>query len=246
MKQNARLEVTSAALHLMAMAFMLCDHLWGTVVPGHDWLTCIGRLAFPIFAFLLVEGYFYTKDLRRYAGRLLLFALLSEIPFNLAMGSALFYPLHQNVLWSFLFALGLIHLNEKARARGRIWLRLAAAGATVLLGTLLGLLTMVDYHHAGVLTVLVFYFFRGRRWWCRLGQLLGLAYINLELLGGLVYPIPLFGGTLDFPRQGLALLSLIPIWLYRGKQGPHSRALRAAYYLFYPLHLLILAIIKLL
>jgi len=243
--RNRHVEITSAGLHWLAMACMLCDHLWGTVVAGQDWLTCIGRLAFPIFAFLLVEGYFHTKNLRRYAGRLLLFAILSEIPFNLAIGSALFYPLHQNVLWSFLIALGLMHLCEKTRAR-RLWLRLGAAALAILLAVLLGLLTFVDYYHAGLLTVLVFYFFRGRRWWCRLGQLLGLAYINLELLGGLVYPIPLFGGTLDFPRQGLALLSLIPIWLYRGKQGPHSRALRAVNYLFYPVHLLVLAIIKLL
>ena len=52
MEEKLRLETTSMSLHIMAMIFMLCDHLWATVVPGNDWLTCIGRLTFPIFAFL--------------------------------------------------------------------------------------------------------------------------------------------------------------------------------------------------
>ena len=121
MENRIRLEVTSMWLHILAMACMLCDHLWGTVVPGNDWLTCIGRISFPVFAFLIVEGYFHTRNLKKYVGRLLLFAILSEIPFNLAMGSRLFYPVHQNVLWSFLISLGLIHWCEKAKASGKRW-----------------------------------------------------------------------------------------------------------------------------
>ena len=101
----------------MAMIFMLCDHLWATIIPGNDWLTNIGRLTFPIFAFLTVEGYFHTKDLKKYVKRLLIFALISEIPFNFIMGSSWFYPLHQNVLWTFLLAIWLIHLNEKVKSK---------------------------------------------------------------------------------------------------------------------------------
>ena len=230
------------SLHIMAMAFMLCDHLWGTIVPGNDWLTLIGRIAFPIFAFLIVEGYFHTKNLKKYVGRLLLFAVLSEIPFNLVMGSSVFYPFHQNVLWSFLISIGLIYLNEKAK--GKLWRQILVGIGTILLGYIVGLLTMVDFYHAGILTVLVFYFFRGRKWWNYLGQFLCLAYINIELLGGYTYEWKLFGNTVFFPQQGFALLALIPIWLYHGKQGYHSKILQYSYYGFYPLHLLILGLIK--
>lgn len=232
------------SLHIMAMAFMLCDHIWGTVVSGNDWLTCIGRIAFPIFAFMLVEGYFHTKNLKRYVGRLLLFAILSEIPFNLSMGSRLFYPIHQNVLWSFLISLGLIHWNEKVKQKGKNWLWGLVGGVSILLGYLTGLLTMVDYYHAGILTVLVFYFFRGRKWWSYAGQFLCLWYINVEMLGGFSYELQLFGETHFLVRQGFALLALIPIWCHRGKQGYHSKWLQYVYYGFYPLHLLVLGIIK--
>ncbi len=246
MDKTKKFEITSMALHIMAMLFMLCDHLWGTIVPGNDWLTCIGRLAFPIYAFMLTEGYFRTKNLKNYVCRLLLFAVLSEIPFNLAMGSSIFYPIHQNVLWSFLIAIGLIRLNEKARKTGKLWIRIAVGCATVIIGYLGGLLTMVDFYHAGILTVLVFYFFRQRKWWSYPAQLICLWYINVEMLGGFSYEIPIGGETYFLSRQGLALLALIPIWLYRGKQGYHSKLLQYTYYAFYPLHLLILGIIKLL
>ena len=153
------LDISSAGLHILAMVFMLCDHLWGTVVPGNNWLTCIGRLAFPIFAFLIVEGYSHTSNLKRYALRLLVFALISEIPFNLMMGGRIFFPIHQNVLWTFLIGLGLIHWNEKAKT-APLWRRILRGAGSVILGALAGTVTFVDYSGAGVLMVLVFYFFR--------------------------------------------------------------------------------------
>ena len=246
MEKKFKLETTSASLHIMAMAFMLCDHLWGTIVPGNDWLTCIGRIAFPIFAFMIVEGYFRTKNLKKYVLRLLVFALLSEIPFDLAMGSRVFYPIHQNVLWSFLIALGLIHWNEKTKKKGKLWVRIAVGALTVVIGYIAGLVTMVDFYHAGILTVLVFYFFRERKWWGYLGQLVCLWYINMEMLGGFGYEFTLGGQTHFFVRQGFALLALIPVWLYRGKQGYHSKALQYTCYAFYPVHLLVLGLIKML
>ena len=236
-----RIETTSFSLHCLAMAFMLCDHLWGTIVSGNDWLTCIGRLSMPIFAFLIVEGYFHTSNLKKYAKRLFLFALISEIPFNLALGGRVFFPIHQNILWSFLLSLWLIHRNERAKATGKLWRRLLTGAATIALGTILGLVTFVDYHHAGILTVLVFYFFRGRNWWQYAGQTLCLWYLNTEVLGGLVYEFSLFGQAVSIHQQSFALLALIPIWLYRGKRGYHSKAFQYFCYAFYPAHLLILA-----
>ena len=246
MEKRSKIETSSMSLHIMAMAFMLCDHLWGTIVPGNDWLTCIGRIAFPIFAFMIVEGYFRTKSLKKYVYRLLLFAIISEIPFNLAMGSRIFYPVHQNVLWSFLISIGLIHLNEKAKKTHKIWVQIAVGCATVLLGYVIGIVTMVDFYHAGILTVLVFYFFRQRKWWSYIGQFICLWYINVEMLGGFAYEFYLGGETYFFTRQSLALLALIPIWLYKGKQGYHSKMLKYTYCAFYPGHLLILGIIKVL
>ena len=244
MSKEKRFEITSASLHIMAMAFMLCDHLWGTIVPGNDWLTCIGRISFPIFAFMIVEGYFHTSNLKKYAGRLFVFALISEIPFNLALGSRIFYPIHQNVLWSFLISLGLIHWNEKAKKSGKLWKRLVVGTVSVILGYLGGILTMVDFYHAGVLTVLAFYFFRGRKWYNYLGQFVTLWYINIEMLGGYSYMIDIMCKTYFFARQSFAMLALLPIWLYSGRRGYHSKAFQYFCYWFYPVHLLVLGLLK--
>ena len=244
MKRKLSIETTSASLHILAMGLMLCDHLWATVVPGNDWLTCIGRLAFPIFAFMIVEGYFHTRSVKKYMLRMLIFAVLSEIPFNLMAGGRIFYPIHQNVLWTFLIALVMIHWNEKAKATEKRWLRIPVAVGTMLLGSLVGLLTMMDYYHAGVLMVLVFYFFRGTTWRHKAAQLVLLWWINAEVLGGIGYEFQFFGRSFFLARQSLAVLALIPIWLYRGKQGYHSKWFRWLCYGFYPAHLLILGVLQ--
>lgn len=234
--------ISSFSLHILAMLLMLCDHLWATLLPAQEWLTCIGRMAFPIFAFMLVEGYFHTSNVKRYMLRLLAFALISEIPFDLVCGSSVFYPYHQNVLWTFLIALLTIRVIERAKAKSTVksWLLAVLA---VLLGFLLATVTMVDYYGAGVLMVLTFYFFRGRKWWCFLGQLLCMYLLNIKVLGGYYYAVTIAGHELEIMQQGIALLALIPIWLYKGRQGYSSKGFRYACYAFYPAHLLLLYII---
>ena len=235
--------ITAAGLQILAMACMLLDHLWATVVPGNDWMTCVGRLAFPIYAFSLVEGYAHTRSLSRYALRLLLFALISEIPFNLMCGGSIWYPIHQNVLWTFLLGLTLIHWNARG-ANLPLWRRILRGASSALLGFLAGTLTMVDYYGFGVLMILVFWFLRGRKWWCLAGQLLLLWYINTELMGGLVYKFQAFGRLWVIHQQSFALLALIPIWLYNGRQGCSRPWFQYFRYCFYPAHMLLLAALR--
>lgn len=242
--EKRKFDISSAGLHIFAMIFMLMDHMWATVFTNAGWLTAVGRLAFPIFAFMIVEGYTHTKNLKKYVLRLLCFALISEIPFNLMTGNSIIYYVHQNVLFTFLIGIGLIHINELARKKEKLWLTALTMAATTALGFVLGFVTFVDYNAAGILTVLLFYFFRGRKWWCLLGQLLGLYYINVELLQGLYFEVELFDHSFEIVQQGLAMLSLAFIWLYNGRQGKKSKAFQYFCYAFYPAHMLILWIIS--
>lgn len=235
--------LSSSALHILAMGLMLCDHLWATIVPGNDWMTCAGRLAFPIFAFLLVEGYFHTHSVKKYALRLLTGALVSEIPFNLMCTGSPFFPFHQNVLWTLLIGLGMIHLCEKAQLRDGLLRRILTCAGAAVLGVLLGTFSFCDYGAAGVLTILLFYFFRGHRAVHTAGQIAGLYWINFELLKGLSYSVELFGKPLSFPQQGFALLAWIPIRLYSGEKGITGRWFRILCYGFYPAHMLLLWLI---
>ena len=76
-----------------------------------------------------------------------------------------------------------------------------------------------------------------------LRQLVALYWVNVELLGGLMYPIQLFGMDFELCQQGLALLALVPIWLYRGRKGYHSKPFQYACYAFYPVHMLLLVLV---
>lgn len=244
MEQKSKTDVSSFTLHILAMTFMLCDHMWAMLFPAEEWLTCIGRIAYPIFAFMIAEGYRRTHDLKRYMLRMLLWACLSEIPFNLMYGGSIVYPYHQNVLWTFLISLMLIFVIEKCRSRFKAVPAALPSAGLAAAGFILGYAAMTDYYGVGVLTVLVFYFFRGQDWKSRIGQLLCLYILNVKLLGGYYYAFRLFGHEVEFVQQGFALLALIPIWLYRGRQGVHNKAFQYFCYAFYPLHIVVLLIVR--
>ena len=233
--------LSGTALKLIAMACMLLDHMWATVVDGNLWMSCVGRVAFPIFAFQVAEGYARTKNFKGYLLRMFLFALISELPYNLMTGGWWFFPLRQNVMFTFCLALVLIRIIH--RAGERHWaLGLAAAAVGSFVGYWVGMLTFVDYYGYGILMVLAFWLFRKMPFgW--LATLAAMVYINFEMIGGLHLEMFLFGRSLMFPQQGFAVLALIPIWLYNGERGPGGRAFQYACYLFYPAHILALVLV---
>lgn len=231
--------ISASALRVLAMLTMLLDHMWATVIPGNFWMTCVGRLAFPIFAFQIAEGFFHTSDRRRYVKRLLITALIAEIPFDLVQGGTVLYPFHQNTIFTLLLGLWAVCIIDAARAvhTPRGWLQCSGK----LLGIwLLSLIGMVDYGWKGVATVVVFYLLRDFRG-ARLCQLAAMVMLHSLLMEGQVFP--LFGGAYSLPVQSLAILALAPIWLYNGKRGFGGKAFQYAAYGFYPLHLIVLYLI---
>jgi hypothetical protein len=247
--KKTRFDLSASTLHIIGMVIMLMDHAWVTIAPNHAWLTWVGRIAFPIFAFLVAEGYRRTSNFKGYLGRMLLFAVLAEIPFNMInSGGRAFYPLHQNTLFTFVLALLLMRCIDKLREKfaNKASLVMFGSGIMLVVGYLLGSFLFVDYYGAGVVTVLIFYFFCERKWWSFLLQAICLYYVNVEMLGGLTVPMELFGYSFELHQQALALLALIPIWLYRGRHGNGSVPFRFLCYFFYPFHLLLLVALQLL
>lgn len=162
---------------------------------------------------------------------------------NLIMGSSVFYPFHQNVLWTFLLGVLSIQIIEKAKKKQKKWISFFVVCLVLLMDFLLGTITMVDYNAAGILTVLLFYFFRKKTWISFAAQFVGLYYLNVVMLGNLYYPVTILGHHFEIAQQSFALLALIPIWLYHGEQGYHSKWFKYFCYAFYPVHLLILVVI---
>ena len=229
-------------LQLTAVAFMLCDHIWATYMSFSNLLTYIGRLAFPIFAFLIAEGFCRTSDVKKYALRLLGFSIISEIPFNLFYSSRTFNPYHQNVMLTLLLGLLAVMVIDRLK-KDRSVKGILLSVLWLLLITVASVIGFVDYGLTGVLTVVMFYLFRDFPFAWVL-QLIGMVLINIVFFEGQVIPVELFGRAFELPTQGFAVLSLIPVWLYGGKRFGKNRALQYGFYAFYPAHMLILYLIR--
>lgn len=219
------------ALKGIAAALMLTDHVGAILLPEVPVLRCVGRLAFPIFAFFIAEGYAHTRNFGRYFRRLAILAVVSEIPFNLENG-AVFDLTRQNVLFTFCLAL-LTLRGLEALGRERGFGRWAGCGLVLAAGFAAGELLRTDYGGWGVVTVALLYLCRNGKY-AKLWLLLAMAAVNGLGMGSLTMPV--FGG--EMPIQIFAVAALPVIWLYNGQAGP--KGLRRAFYVFYPAHLLVL------
>lgn len=233
--------ITGSTLKIMAVVIMLIDHIAASLIKPirfnlrysnppvgdflcmiYPWMRSIGRLAFPIFCFLLVEGFLHTRNVKKYALRLFLFALISELPFDFALSTQLFYWPHQNVYFTLLIGLlvmiGVQYFDYKPPERKYDrYLFLLLQVAICAAGLLLARKICCDYRHKGVFLIIVLYFLRSDK--------------NLQSIFGAI--------TISW--EASAPLAFVPIWLYNGERG---LKMKYFFYWFYPGHLLILGIIR--
>ena len=244
--------IDSFTLHILAISFMILDHLWNVFFVNQNqiWMNLLGRLAFPIFAFMLVEGFYKTKNRSKYLKRIFIFAVISEIPFNLLVSTSvfgspsIFFP-YNNVLWTFGIALYMLVLFEKIKNKDNLPVTVKIFGKIIIsiLAMFITRLIVSDYLEYGIMMVLVFYFFRSKKWWNFIAQVILLAWINIFLIPRYDFSFNLFGNKIYAPVQSFAIFSLVFIWLYNGKQGIHNKITKYMFYSFYPLHLLLIVII---
>ena len=210
-------------LKLIAMVSMVFDHVGDGFFPQQVWMRAIGRIAMPVFAFCIAEGYEKTRDRRNYMTRLGFFALLSEVPFDLFSSGKILEFSHQNIILTFYWALlGLMcyELLQKKKTKaakiGSVLVLIFFAVSSIFSG--------MDYNILAIGIVYIFYLLRKRSH--LIACLAAMAfYILLRNKG--IYWFGLFG--------------FVPILLYSGKRG---RGLKKLFYLFYPGHLLLIGLLK--
>lgn len=230
----------SDILKMIAIITMLIDHIAASFIVAaflgkaetpYYWyriyyvMRYIGRTAFPIFAFLLVEGFFHTHSRKKYLGRLVLFTLLSEIPFDMAFQGVLFYRDDQNVFCTltigFLVIWGMEELYKRYKTNRVMNSFLDAA--LILAGSFAAILLGTDYNAYGVLLIALFYF--GKR--AKLPRLL-----------------TCIAGYLLFLWEPYCFGGFLLILFYNGTRRKRGKGFQYFFYLFYPVHLLILGLIR--
>ena len=204
-------------LKILAIVTMLVDHIGAVLFPNVIVLRIIGRLAFPVFAYLISEGLLHTSSIKIYLWRLFVFALISEVPFDLAFHGTLYYPKSQNVFFTLFLGLAAIAFLHTYLSRNSV-MAIAFAAAAALCAEILH----SDYGWFGVAVVILFYCFK-----------------NYSTKGVLTFALlvsgySLFYGSLEF----YAIASSVPILLYNGKKG--NLNWKYFFYAFYPVHLLLL------
>ncbi len=202
-------------LKSIAMVAMLIDHMGAVLFPQYLGMRMIGRIAFPIYCFLLVEGAMHTSDIRKYELRLFLFALVSELPFDLAFQGTIDFN-HQNVFFTLL--LGVIGIDLAQRWKSKL--------NTILIFIILVIVAeflRTDYGGSGIVFIFFYYLLYQKK------VIKQLAFVLENYL--------LYGSGV----QIYASFAVLPMLLYNGKKGP---SLKYVFYVFYPAHLLILYLIS--
>lgn len=221
--------ISSAVLKWIAVISMMIDHfacavcnpsVLGCSMEMYRFLRGIGRIAFPIYCFLLVEGFFHTKNVWNYLRNLVIFAVVSEIPFNMAIFGHVFYLKGQNVY--FTLALGLCAMILLKKFSGFRKPRLLAQAIVIAVFLFLGEYLEVDYHWKGVAYIILFYYLK--EWKVQKG---------LAALAGAV--------AFAVYEQMAVVLAFVPIYLYNGKRG---RQMKYLFYAIYPLHLLVFGLLR--
>ncbi|MBP5185233.1 MAG: hypothetical protein J6113_09005 [Lachnospiraceae bacterium] len=218
-------------LKLIAMVTMIIDHVTAVFVPtgtvAYFIGRAIGRVAFPLFCFLLVEGFYHTKSIKKYVLRLAAFALISEIPFDLAIRRKFFDWNYQSVMLTLLIGLVCIGLVEYIKQRFypmQLFVYTVLSSLVMLAAGILAMALGTDYGMFGIVVILIMYFAR-RSKPLQLAGFIGASVLSYGLSG----------------TETIGALAFIFIFLYNGKKGPDDKK---AFYLVYPLHLLVLGILK--
>lgn len=214
--------MSAFTLKVIALVTMIIDHVGAVFFPQFIWLRYIGRLSMPIYAFLLVQGYQHTKSFTRYALRLALFAVISEVPYDLLFRGTWLEFSNQNIMFTLLSALITMKLLDASAKSRNIFMFIGAICAAAL-----PYLLRFDYGVYGVAVVLCFFLFRKYRG------------IDAIAFSGLTYAKYMNDSNYI---QLYAIAASIPILLYNGKKGALS--LKYFFYIAYPAHLLLLFAVR--